>query len=155
MHCFSKLAIRTRLVCSKSHRSNIRKADRVSKLWVVVIVRNMIDLAYTLFCSAVDFAVVSVAEQTWLCVSDGLQIAMLFGIACPHPITNEAWHHIRFFIVGRRVNSRMRRFIDLRLGRVGLFLSIDVCSLLLRISIALTCEARPATMSSYAVSEMS
>jgi hypothetical protein len=92
----TKLAIRTRLTCCEFHCSNGRKTDSVPKLRMVFVVRAMIDLAYPFLCPTVLLAVVPIAEQTGLHVSDGLQTGMLW-ITWLHAIANIARQHIRLF----------------------------------------------------------
>jgi hypothetical protein len=93
----TNLTIRTRLICGEFHRSNRRKTDSVPKLWVVFVVRLMVDLAQTFFFPTMLLTVIPVAEQTGLHVSGGLQIGMPFWISCPHTITDMARQHIRLF----------------------------------------------------------
>jgi hypothetical protein len=97
----AKLAIRTRLMCGEFHCSDSRETDHVP---VVLVVSLMFDLAHTFFFPTVLRAVVPVAEQTVLHVSDGLQIGMLFT-ARPHTITDKARQHIRLFGCLEQSNS--------------------------------------------------
>jgi hypothetical protein len=64
---------------------------------MVLVVRAMIDLAYTFFCPTMLLAVVPIAEQTSLHFSDGLQTGMIFWIIWPHAIADKARQHVRLF----------------------------------------------------------
>ena len=98
----AKLAIRTRLMCGELHCSDSRETDSVP---VVLVVSLMPDLAHTFFFPTMIRAVVPVAKQTVLHVSDSPQIGMLFWITCPHTLTDMARQHIRLFGCFMQSNS--------------------------------------------------